>query len=639
MPDELRELASIVLGAARERSLLTQSALGQRTLAQTILWADTVSRSHVATGQPSAKLRNYARNSATEAYSDLPDALSFASASSWHARLANDESDIVRGKEWSDYLASVFERAAARPRSSASVRRWGLELAAGLIEEERSIDDLARDLGRVGTNAAPSGDTPLDRVRSLMLPAASIHLVVVGVLGATELSDVETVAGGLAVSLADVHRTPSYRDWGRSGGKAAEFVRLASNHGLWMSGRDQLPGPRVFLQVRVTSPDSASAGTRAISVTQRVLDIYHAAHPTAMLAIFPVVGVAREGDSRGRFTIHNRDDRKWRSIALLGSNVHQALAPASRVNSLARVTPKTVTRASFSWVAIEAAGATAADFDSCGKALALLELRQRFFSAYRTFVRFSTASSSAHNARARHADILARRAHRLRRQGVGGEHLNRLSLAAVRLDTSAVFNRRLAILYQREANDARDLVNRVGVAEGGVAYGDRKFGTLGDFSAWARILREWKMGIEAAEPAAIRAIVKRMAPENGGELDSVAGVSASAHSALIELEAKAAFYAAQVAALYAARNLHLHDGLHDVPGEVSLANAGPTIVDSLLEIWGIWLDPPTNKNPATALTMLSQRYSVLTARLASGVLIEELDVGSLASPMWSPINS
>ncbi len=633
----LSHLASSTIRAAKERSVLTRSALAHPTLAQTVLWADTVSRSHANTNpsQPREWLRKIAREAAERAYESLPHGPSLSSATMWYSRIKNNDVEIVRPGEWNAFLNSIYHAALSPASTLEELDRWSKELAAGLIEDQRSIDTLKQRLNEILAQQKGNLTNTQSRVGKLLLMAPNEHVVAVGVVGAIELNDFNTlVSDDSVIPLVDVRGTASFLRWGRSGGRAAEFVRTVSDQRLIVSGRDYPVGPRIFLQVLVQASDSESAGNKALRVVQRLLDAYHAAHPTAILSLYSLVAIAQVDCKRGNLTILNREERKWDSINLNGVRPLEPLLPALRVNSMVRAAPATVTRASFSWVALEAAGIKASDTKQCGKALALLELRQLFFTSYRSFVRHSPASTRVQNDLSRYAEILSRRSRRLRKQGGTGNHAQRLELAALRLDTAALFHRRLSALHKQLADRTRTLIDQIGVAEGGVSYGDPSFATLGAFSSWGLFLREWRTGIDSDRAAVLHEITAGMLPTHTSELRVLGDVAGRPDLLQKRLQDRADHFNAQLAGLYSARNLHLHNGVHDVPGEVGLAQLGQSIVDAMLEIWTLWLGQNIAMSPRDAVLELSSRFDSVQSALGVGRLIEDLKPDGIAAPDW-----
>lgn len=617
--------------------MLTRSALAHPTLAQTVLWADTVSRSHANTNppQPRAWLRKIAREAAERAYESLPNSPNLSSVSTWYSRLKNNQTEIVRPGEWNAFLNSVYHAAISPASTPEDLDRWSHELASGLIEDQRSIGTLKRKLNEILAQQPGNLTRTQSRVEKLLLMAPNEHVVAVGVVGAVELNDFSTLVNdGSVVPLVDARGTASFLRWGKSGGRVADFVRTASDQRLIISGRDYSVGPRIFLQVLVQASDSESAGNRALRVVQRLLDAYHAAHPTAILSLYSLVAIAQAGCRKGALTILNRDERKWDSINLNGVKPLEPLLPALRVNSMVRAAPATVTRASFSWVALEAAGIKARDTKECGKALALLELRQLFFTSYRTFVRHSSASTRVQNDLSRCAGTLSRRSRRLRKQGGTGKHAQRLELAALRLDTAALFRMRLSALHKQLADRTRTLIDQIGVAEGGVRYGDPSFATLGTFSSWGLALREWRTGISSDRAAALHEITAGMLPAYTSELRVLGDVAGHPDLLKTRLQDRADHFNAQLAGLYSARNLHLHNGVHDVPGEVGLAHLGQSIVDAMLEIWTLWLGQNNATLPRDAVLELANRFDSVQSALGVGRLIEDLKPEGIAAPGW-----
>jgi len=306
---------------------------------------------------------------------------------------------------------------------------------------------------------------------------------------------------------------------------------------------------------------------------------------------------------------------------------------------MARTTQASATRASFSWVALESAGISPNDFEMCGQALALLELRQCFFSSYRTFVIFSAASKRQQNADTRESNKLLRRSSRLRRQIRDNEHKSRLEMACLRLETAALFYRHLSSRHKVLSARSRTLTEGLGVSEGLVDYGSPSFATLGSFERWGRALRLWQSNFASPESDALAEATQVMLPEHVSELRAVGRLMADPSQTVAHLENHATYFASQIAGLYAARNLHLHGGLHEIPGEVGLALAGQSLTDSMLEIWAIWLTEDETYTPQKATSQLNSRFAQIIAALQAGQLVESLDPGAIAAPVWEPETS
>ncbi|WP_426007205.1 hypothetical protein ACPFL9_09185 [Paenarthrobacter sp. NyZ202] len=621
--------------AAQEKAVLTRSALAHPTLAASVLWADTISRSHADSGQPYGWLRDSAREAAKNAYERLPRASSFASAFNWYSRIINDETRVVLQGEWHAYLRSVYAESISQAATPQEVDRWSRELAAGLIEDQRELDTLGQRLNELLAQNWKDLKRCQDRVADLLVAGPIEHVVAVGVVGALTLDDFRVlVQDDSVVPLMDGRGMASFRRWGNAGGKAADFIRSVSQQRFSIAGREYLPGPQIFLEVLVEAPDAQSALSKASRLLHTLLDSYHAAHPTALLSLYPLAGVAARGSKRGGFTVLDGSARRTETIGLVGMQPIESLTQALRVNSMIRTAPATVTRASFSWVALEAAGIKKSNIKACGKALALLELRQLFFTSYRTFVRYSPTSTRAEKVEVRLSEALSRRARRLRRNANSGPHSAGLQLSAMRLDTAALLRTRLASLHKARALRMRSLIDGVGVSEGGVGYGDPSFATLGSFSTWGAALREWRAGALSANAQALEEISNGMLPEHCAELRVLGDLAGSADLLRERLTTQAAHYASRLEALYSARNLHLHNGIHDVPGEVGLAQLGQSMVDAMLEIWSLWLPHNSQMQPREAVSALAGRFDAVVSELTSGRLLEDLDAGSIAAPGW-----
>jgi hypothetical protein len=172
------------------------------------------------------------------------------------------------------------------------------------------------------------------------------------------------------------------------------------------------------------------------------------------------------------------------------------------------------------------------------------------------------------------------------------------------------------------------------VSDGGVSYGEPSFATLGDFSKWGRLLREWQSQIDTPQTTVFRQIIEGMLPEDVADIEILSALLVDGIEAQRYLQDHAEFYAAQIAALYAARNLHLHNGVHDVPGEVCLSFTGQLVVDAIVEIWALWLSATGGPTPRETITLLSDRFEKVSKLLAAGKPMEGLNPGSLAAPSW-----
>ncbi|MEG9247161.1 hypothetical protein V6S67_03610 [Arthrobacter sp. Soc17.1.1.1] len=631
----LNHLVISTIRAARERSVLTRSALAHPTLAQTVLWADTVSRSHDKTAQPRPWLRNAARDAAKEAYESLPGSSALSAAPDWYSRLSNNEVEIVQPGEWNLFLQSVCAESINTAVHPEHLDRWSKELAIGLIEDQRSINGLHQRMKEIISQKKVSLLSAQSQIEKLLTPATVEHIVAVGILGASELIDFETLIVDKSVTLlSDASREVGFELWGKAGERVADFVRTASRQRLLFANRDHLIGPRIFLQVLVTASDSESAGNKALRIVQRILDAYHAAHPTALLSLYSLVGTAERQSKKNSFALLDRDERKGDSINLVGFQPIEKLTSTLRVNSMIRTAPATVTRASFSWVALDAAGIEKDDIDACGKALTLLELRQLFFISYRDFIRYSAASTRTHNDQVRLAETLKKRARRLRRHGAAGQLADQLNLSSLHLDAAALFHKRLSVLCKNQADRTRFLLNQVQVSEGSVTYGNSSFATLGDFSAWSMTLRESKTNSNSTKGAAFSEIAAEIFHEYTTELRVLTDLAVHPHLLKNRLEHRTKYFSAQLKSLYSARNMHLHNGVHDVAGEVGLAQLGQSLVDAMLEIWSIWLASSTTMRPIDVVNDLASRFDLVVAETSSGRLLEDLNPGMIAAPNW-----
>ena len=626
-------LASAAIRTATERNVLATSVLGHVTLSQTILWADAVRRSAHATQQPHSWLVNAAVNAATAAYESLPDKDKFDLAREWAERLAENTPEIVHPGEWREYLDTIHRHACTSVASEADRNRWAMELAAGLIEDRVDTSAISREVGRVSSQL--SGD-PVELSKEYLRPNRKSFITIVPIIGAREMVGLDRLSdvGDIRV-LPEAGRNHNYTRWGAAGGTASEFIKSVSQQSFVFRSAELLHAPRLFLEIETEATDLHAAAEKALSRTQLILDNFHAAHPTIELSVYGVVGTSPIRGNKNVFDIKCVKRSSTERLTLLGVHSSAALAPTKRINSLARSSSPTVTRAAFSWVAIEAAGINKNYIDACARLLTLLEARQLFFTSYRNTVSFANASSDGENRARTRQRVLNRRARKLENHSSRAKNPDSLRMRAARLSVASTLEGRVANMERDFAKRGRDLLESLGVGKTAAPYGDPSFATLGNFDRWARTVRLWAEKAGHPEAAALTELSGRMAPADRMQLLHLSFLVSTPERATAWLESQRSHFHAQLCALYAARNLHLHNGAHDLPGETLLAHSGQAMTDALIEVWTFWSNADGTRTPLEVVDSLSRRYDSLADALHQGRYLEDCSMKDVMSSSWS----
>lgn len=273
-----------------------------------------------------------------------------------------------------------------------------------------------------------------------------------------------------------------------------------------------------------------------------------------------------------------------------------------------------------------------------GKALALSCLRQDVFRAYRQLIPASGANSEDSGRHLRRAKELRTRAGRLLSIPDHVPDVAGLRKCGMRAAALSVLHERLAVLKAQEERRRQTLLASLAVAAHDSQYANGTITRLDDFTGWAQLLRGYADPPQASseQDLALAELASLTTPRNRALLRTVGVYAARPAVAAERLEVQAQWMENNIAALYTCRNLHLHSGIQDLAGGVTLGTLGPRIVDSLFEMWAAWYGPGGNLDPIEIIREIASRFDLCTNNLGTTSRLEELDLRSITGLSWSP---
>jgi hypothetical protein len=202
----------------------------------------------------------------------------------------------------------------------------------------------------------------------------------------------------------------------------------------------------------------------------------------------------------------------------------------------------------------------------------------------------------------------------------------------------SVLHERLASLAEEESTYRRNLLVQLGVGAGvGPESDSPTISGLREFSTWATLLRGLADGDFETGPA--RALLKLANVTNAANkslLEVVGRINSNPAHAIASLDGWARWVEGATVGLYVCRNLHLHSGVHDLDGGVTLGLLGPRMIDLLFEIWAVWYQAGSSVSPVNILERLGSRFDYCIATLRTHGRVEDLDPGRLTGPAWTP---
>jgi len=353
MPQHQMVFLQQVLTASGSPLLITELASAAPTATHAVRWADTVLRQRHASGgaQPYLSYATSAHRTAVDACESLPGISCLPIAVTWLKRLHCAPpailTGVVREDEWRTHVIQVLNHAFGQPAAAEwAMRRWGLEVAAALTEEQRSPARLVGEIiAALGREVNRGVDVQAIITRLLITPDRQ-HVALLGVNGARRLLQLDSMGSTGALRQVFPGQQHQFSGWGALGSQASEFaLGLAAGRADLGEAALRSTGPHAFVSVEVKAPDTNAALERARVTLDEALDQYIVAHPTVDLKIDPVAAVAAP-DEAGSFTI--QDSRRARVAELTPLVVAwpDALLIGLRMANLMRSSPAPLTGSS-----------------------------------------------------------------------------------------------------------------------------------------------------------------------------------------------------------------------------------------------------------------------------------------------------
>jgi hypothetical protein len=644
VPDSVRTFLRLMLTSSGTPLLVSESAAAWPTAAHRVRFAEGVIGCWQASGkkQPYKPYVDEVHAAALDSCTLLQKFGAVPTAMAWASRLGpscdKTSLPITTSAEWTQFVAQLVDIVlSSTVTATAVLQQCAFEVAAVLVERQQSprlaINHLVRSLQRKRNAAVDIRTLIVDS----LLPAARPHVALLGVTGTKELARLGSSSPGVGLRQIEPDARHQFRGWGNAGGRGQTFGRgLAAGTIETGEGRLRSTAPHVLVSVELKAVDTNAALVQARAALSEALDRYVAAHPAVRLAIEPVAAVA-DPTSHASFCIDDARGFPMPDLTPLDVPWPPQLLIALRMANLMRGSAAPITRAALCWVTLESAGLEAKPTSrtTLGKALALATVRQLHLRAYRNLVADCGANSERRHRHLRRAHNLRGRARRLLRVDPRIKGADRLHLAGLRWSATSVMHERLAVLADRNAADKRKLLHELGVAM--TTDEATPSARLVAFQQWARLLRLRAAAVAMTPPErAFRALLADMEPHDLLLLDEMAYVDGDPSAAANVLTRASASYGYLVSSLYVCRNLHLHSGVHDLDGSVTLGAIGPMMVDASFEIWSAWYGAGSTLTPSQVLEKLEQRFDECIAKLAAGTLVEDLDLAQLTGPDWSP---
>lgn len=584
-------------------SLLAEAAVGNCSATLASLWASSISKSHLDTGQPFMVRLTPARANALAAISTVPRWREIPILVSWHHRLSSSQNSIVAEK---DDIGMLFKQIydialQCQEPKVGEIKKWAQELAVILVEQERSGRSFNTTLRHLLAEERHAPGSAVARIDSFFRRQPEAYLVVVGLTGARVIEGLESLTGGKIRILKDDETFPSFAPWGGSGGYAKPFVEFLCQSAQEYKSYPLHPSVHICLEVSVEAVGVEAAAEEARRTVLRLIDMLSAVHPTAHLRMSGIVGVG--APHRDSFEIHQFDTHKAATIRVGNKFPQNPLKASIRAAALVRRFEDPLTRAAFSWIALETAGFKIDDVGNCGRALALLRLRQEAIVAHRHIVRGVGDISGLTLRHKKEANLARARSRQLRKQSPTlPEDRARITELIEMQDKRAYDADEAFERCSHRLQQATDLVNQLCVSPPGYDFGSKGFGRIVDMTSWQRQLAEMKAG------EALPQIISILPTWAIGSAQHAHEVLSNDQRLRDWLNSTAEYYGRLLDGIYSARNVHLHSGVSDVPGSTSLGAAAALLSDAILEIFLLWQQSGADETPLEIVQELSRRF-------------------------------
>lgn len=606
-----------------QTNLLAESAIGGSNATLTSLWASSISNSHILTGQPFRVRVTPARQNAVSSISRVPSWEKIPTFAMWRSRLSDDDfSRVAEDTELPGLLREIYHLALTCEEPSVDeLSKLAREIAAILIEREQWGNAFGSSLKQLLSDERDEPNSATEKIDDLIVGRISPYLVIVGVGGTRSIEGISSFTGGRIRVIRDEDTDPVFPDWGPSGTRAKEFVTFLCQQRPAYMNYETHPPIAICLEVRVDSVGVEAAAEEARRVVLRLIDSISAAHPTTRVQLSDVAAVGRM-DSIS-FNVHSYSPSISRSVRVPTSAPPSPLKESMRAASLIRRLDDPLTRAAFSWISLETAGLKPSDFQSCGKALALYSIRQQAIVAYRQLVRgVGNYSSMANHYRAR-SETLLRRSRRLEKFSPS-KSSDQIHVHNLKLKYSAGAKKAKLEAQKSEARlqSATEAIDKIEVCEPGLAFGDKRFGAIVD-------MPRWQHQLSIADGPSLLSDLFELLPAWASESARRIGELLGSEVARQEwLESTYDYYSRLLDGVYSARNVHLHNGLSDVPGSVLLGVASELVSDAILEVCLYWHSQGGEDTPRDIILQLAERFD----SIMQGQQQHRFDISTVLTP-------
>lgn len=592
---------------------------------QAVPWALEVTRQHQRVGQPVlnqafATVRTALRSVETLPSPDTPTARKWRT---WLQTLENSlESGVPTPREVLPEVLVAEQLTKLATLSGPDVARVARELAVVLSELNLTDGEYASLLSAEAGSVRGWAATSL--LSGVTAASPRQFVVLIGLTGVAADPHYSSNFNSGGLHYFDPARKGAYAKWRGAGGAVAETVRALGQYELRLPHFGiQRRGPSLLLEGVYSARWESAALREASKDAERLAARIALAHPRAGVDLFPIVLVTDQ--NRGKLSVHDTTSPRLGELRLAAPN-WTSLTEAQEAHLRARGPSNDAHRTSLSWVSLEVLGVAggfgpaSVTLVNLSKALALHRLRQLVTFSYRTLIS-TIAANTDESTRlfARAADI--RRGSRKRETQAAGLRagLDPHYLQAARF-------RMLASLYslqgQRTRKQVEDLQEAIRIW--GLSPATEKNMTrmvyLADAPTWIDNLR--------GDSAELRRFSQVSPAATRNLLNEACRVVADQSAVQSYLASAQEWLAQQLRNLYVARNMHLHAGLSDFPGDRLLAEFGAHAVDSLYEILDLWPNMPNDDADSVqaVLARVAHTYDAIASSTRSIDLRAYIDV-------------
>ncbi|WP_341395537.1 hypothetical protein [Arthrobacter sp. G119Y2] len=341
--------------------------------------------------------------------------------------------------------------------------------------------------------------------------------------------------------------------------------------------------------------------------------------------------IATYHEGTERFTEHDLRPRDLEQTTAMNLSWSSSLLPALRVWQLVRTGPGKLTTAALSWVTLEAAGHENAKNSQLAKVLALHAYRTEFVASYRRTVSGILSLHQSSRKLQTQVEVHARKAERLL------SHSQKTN-ARTHLLEKAEHERVKCIRITAEADHARQTF---GLASSSLeAYlgsdisGNSRDLLLRKPDKWLEILIDTQ---QSDRTPTTNNILLALPPEGKLNLEWAGALFSNANEAERFLVGTQQRILGLLNAMYAARNMNLHAGLHRIDGAETIDTSSVEIVGRVLEVIASWSQPSSPIPPTldSVVNELSDRYEACLQDLRNGKCLAGESVFELTGPKHS----